>query len=148
MFLIYHEKSRKFWIWVVDFGQKPPQPAQLRLEMRGRTHVHTASPSGSLIPKAKGEMAGVLLESVTAMAKPPLLSLTLSPSVAKLTDDNRTRSSKASHDVLRLDARERRVPRAPVCMKRRECRMEESQDAPVMSLSSLDESLRMFTGRS
>ena len=46
-------------------------------------------PPGSLIPEAKAEMVGVLLESVTAMAKPPALSLTLSAAVLKLTVDNR-----------------------------------------------------------
>ena len=59
------------------------------------------------------------IESVTAIENPPLLPSTLSPAVLKLTVDNSERTSRASNDALRRDARER-LRRAPVRVRRRQ----------------------------
>ena len=87
------------------------------------------------------------LESVTGMLNVPALSLTVSLPVLKLTDDNRRRSSRASNDALRWNARER-LRRAPVWVRRRrECRKEENQDARVMGHSSVDEARGVMVRR-
>ena len=96
---------------------------------------------GWLNPDAKAEMVGGAeggLESITGILNVPALALTLSLSFRNCTVDIRRRSSRASNDARRLNARER-LRRAPDRVSRRECCMEENQDARVMPHSPVNE---------